>query len=424
MQAVFRLTPIRLLAWLHWLRWGAIACVLSAVAVAPMLAQVRVNTDGLLAVSAVVAAINALIGWSLRRPRPATQAELLAHLLLDVGALTAWLACTGGSSSAFVSLYLLPIAIAAAALPRAQAWLVAALAGGAYTALLLRFLYPASMAGHHGDFTLHVLGMWATFVVSAALLVIFVGSMASAVRRRDRSLAAAREQMLRNEQITAIGALAAGAAHELSTPLSTMSVIVSELRDTEAADTPLQADLAVLEQQLALCAHQIDQLLGAAEPAEPASATPVAAPAALDRIVARWRLMRPEIQATVDIDPALNTASLDDETALAQALTNVLNNAADASQANASSRVDIAAQRLETRLVLTIDDEGRGIADADTARAGRIRFSSKRDGRGLGLIVSHVSLERLGGEISLKRRPEGGTRTQVAIPLSSQTARS
>ena len=52
MQAVFRLTPIRLLAWLHWLRWGAIACVLSAVAVAPMLAQVRVNTDGLLAVSA------------------------------------------------------------------------------------------------------------------------------------------------------------------------------------------------------------------------------------------------------------------------------------------------------------------------------------------------------------------------------------
>ena len=45
-------------------------------------------------------------------------------------------------------------------------------------------------------------------------------------------------------------------------------------------------------------------------------------------------------------------------------------------------------------------------------------------GRGLGLIVSHVSLERLGGEISLKRRPEGGTRTQVVIPLSSQTARS
>lgn len=423
MQAVFRLTPIRLLAWLHWLRWGAIACVLFAVAAAATLAQVSVNTDALLAVSAVVAAINALIGWSLRRARPATQAELLAHLLLDVGALTAWLACTGGSSSAFVSLYLLPIAIAAAALPRAQAWLVAALAGGAYTALLLRFLYPSPMTGHHGDFTLHVLGMWATFVVSAALLVVFVGSMAAAVRRRDRSLAAAREQMLRNEQITAIGALAAGAAHELSTPLSTMSVIVSELRETEIPDTPLQADLRVLDQQLALCAHQIDQLLGAAEPAEAASTPAVAVPAALDRIVARWRLMRPEIQATITVDSALDTAMIDDEAALAQALTNVLNNAADASRANASCRVDIAARCEQACLDMIIDDEGHGIADTDTARAGRIRFTTKREGRGLGLIVSHVSLERLGGEISLKRRPEGGTRTHVVIPLSPQPAR-
>lgn len=417
MQAVFRLTPIRLLTWLHWLRWGAIACVLLAVAVASTLSQISVDTDALLAVSAVVAAINALIGWSLRRPRPATQAELLAHLVLDVAALTAWLACTGGSSSAFVSLYLLPVAIAAAALPRSQAWLVAALAGGAYTALLLRFLYPQPMGGHHGDFTLHVLGMWATFVVSAALLVVFVGSMASAIRRRDRSLAAAREQMLRNEQITAIGALAAGAAHELSTPLSTMSVIVSELRETEPPDTPLQADLAVLNQQLALCAHQIDQLLGAAEPTG-AAQTPVAVVDALHQIVSRWRLMRPDIQASVTVDTALETASLDDEVAFGQALTNVLNNAADASLSNDSNRVDIAAQRYDGRLDIAIDDAGTGIADADTARAGRLRFSTKREGRGLGLIVSHVSLERLGGEISLKRRPEGGTRTRVIVPLS------
>ncbi|MES1932490.1 periplasmic sensor signal transduction histidine kinase [Salinisphaera shabanensis T35B1] len=419
MQAVFRLTPIRLLTWLYWLRWATIACVLLAVAAAPALSSITLATRALLAVTVIVAAINALIGWSLRRARPATEVELLAHLVLDVAALTAWLACTGGSASAFVSMYLLPIAIAAAALPRAQAWLVAALAGGAYTTLLLRFLYPQPMGGHHGDFALHVLGMWATFIVSAALLVVFVGSMASAVRRRDRSLAAAREQMLRNEQITAIGALAAGAAHELSTPLSTMSVIVSELRDTEPPDTPLQADLAVLNQQLALCANQIDQLLGAAEPTGTAQ-TPVSVVDALHQIVSRWRLMRPDIHASVSVDPALETASLEDEVAFGQALTNVLNNAADASLSNDSDRVEIAAQRYDDRLVMTIDDAGTGIADADTARAGRLRFSTKREGRGLGLIVSHVSLERLGGEISLKRRPEGGTRTRVVVPLSPQ----
>ncbi|MES1939723.1 periplasmic sensor signal transduction histidine kinase [Salinisphaera sp. T5B8] len=417
MQTVFKLTPLRLLTWLYWLRWAAIACVLLAVAAAPALATISLDSRALIAVTAVVAGVNLLIGWSLRRTRPATEAELLAHLLFDVAALTAWLVCTGGSASAFVSLYLLPIAIAATTLPRRRAWLVAVLAASAYTVLLLRFFYAQPMA-HHGDFALHVLGMWASFVVSAALLVIFIGRMATAVRQRDRALADAREQMLRNEQITAIGALAAGAAHELGTPLSTMAVIVSELRDTQAADTSLQADLATLDQQLALCRHQIGQLLGVAEPAEDAS-RPVAVTGALENIVARWRLMRPDMQAPLSISPDLDSARLADEPAFGQALTNLLNNAADASQANASDRVDIAAGRDADRLEVVIDDQGTGIADTDTARAGRLRFSSKHDGRGLGLIVSHVSLERLGGEISLRRRPEGGTRTRLLLPLAS-----
>jgi len=415
MQAVFRLTPVTLLSWLYRLRWGAIAFVLLAACASTLTARVDIDLTPLLAITAVLAAINIAIGLSLRRPRPATEAELLGHLVLDTLALTAVLLWAGGSASPFVSLYLLPIGIAAASLPRAQAWLVALLAAAAYTVLLVRFLIP--MQTGHGNFTIHVLGMWATFIICAAVLVVFVTGMAAAVRRRDRSLAQAREQMLRNEQITALGALAAGAAHELGTPLSTMAVIVSELREARATDTELDADMAVLDQQIGLCKQQITRLLGVADPEHNAKPHPEDIEDWLKQILARWRLMRPEIQATVAIDAPLGRAIVRDSAAVSQSLTSLLNNAADASVANNNHQVAITASTQDDRLQILIDDNGSGMDPADTARAGRLRFSTKRDGQGLGLILSHVSLERVGGEVNLARRGGGGTRTRISLPI-------
>lgn len=418
MQAVSRLTPLKLLTWLHRLRWGVVVCVPVAVLAATFTPRVAVEAAPLLTIAAVLAVINAAIGWSLRDPRPATEAELFAHLVLDTLALSALLYWAGGSSSPFVSLYLLPIAIAAASLPSAQAWLIALLAGLAYTGLLVAFLSPPHTAAH-GGFTMHVLGMWATFIVSASLLVMFVTGMAATVRRRDRALAEAREQMLRNERVTAVGALAAGAAHELSTPLSTMAVVVSERRDMHRDDAGLDADLALLERQIGLCKQQIAALLGTAEQAGEAETEPRALAEWLQSIIERWRLMRPDIQTRIDLDTTLGSARLGDATALGQALINLLNNAADASLANDSPRVTVAAARNGDRLWLTIDDDGHGMAERDAARAGRLRFSTKPDGRGLGLILSHVSLERLGGEVSLRQRDGGGTRTRINLPLDA-----
>ena len=420
MQAVSRLTPVKLLTWLHRLRWGAVVFVLLAVAAAAWLPALEIEPAPLLAVTAALATANAAIGWSLRRPRPATEAELFGHLVLDTLALTALLYCAGGSSSPFVSLYLLPIAIAAASLQRAQAWAIALLAALAYTALLLQFLVPPHTA--HGGFTMHVLGMWATFMVSAALLVVFVTGMAATVRRRDQSLAEAREQMLRNEQITALGTLAAGAAHELGTPLSTMAVVVSELRDSRDDDPELDADLAVLDRQITLCKRQITHLLGAANQAGECEPRTVELAPWLQSIIDRWRLMRPDVRARLAIEPALGTTRMRDETALGQSLINLLNNAADASLANGSACIAVGAARAQDMLEVVIDDDGPGIADADTARAGRLRFSTKPDGKGLGLILSHVSLERIGGEVSLRRRESGGTRTRLSLPLDAATA--
>ncbi|GAB3670592.1 ATP-binding protein [Salinisphaera aquimarina] len=415
MQAVVQLTPQKLLTWLYRLRWGAVMFVLLAIVSDSFVPGVALAVGPLLAIATLLAIINVAIGLSLRRARAATELELLGHLALDTLALSAILFWAGGSASPFVSLYLLPIAIAAAALPRMYAWAIAVLATGAYSALLLRFFYPVHT--EHGSFAMHVLGMWATFLISAIVLVVFVSGMAAAVRRRDLSLARAREQMLRNEQVTALGALAAGAAHELGTPLSTMAIIISELRDQYGHDQELTGELVVLAEQIDLCTDQITQLLGTAGDPRAQDARPIAVADWLGSVIARWRLMRPEIQARSRFDAALDGRQIHPDAAIAQSLINLLNNAADASVANARTGISVAVTCRQERLLIVIEDEGNGIDRQDMARAGRLRFSTKPEGRGLGLVLSHVSLERVGGEVSLAPRIEGGTRTRISLPL-------
>src|SRR5699024_12004468 len=96
---------------------------------------------------------------------------------------------------------------------------------------LLWFHVPLPPLEHYlmSDFDLHVIGMWVNFVLSAALLAGLFALLADNIRRRDAMITQAREDRLRNEHVVALGALAASAAHELSTPLSTVDLLADEL---------------------------------------------------------------------------------------------------------------------------------------------------------------------------------------------------
>jgi two-component system sensor histidine kinase RegB len=100
---------------------------------------------------------------------------------------------------------------------------------------------------------LHLIGMWLTFAVSAVMIAWFVVRMTRLIRERDAELAAAREQALRDERVMAMGTLAAGAAHELGTPLATMALIAGELANDPALNQAAQEDIALLRQQIGVC---------------------------------------------------------------------------------------------------------------------------------------------------------------------------
>src|SRR5262245_50464018 len=227
---------------------SVLACVLAATIGAAVLGfGVQLRWVAMSALLILLLAAS-LLGWLRSRRTHVSEAELFLHLLLDVATLSGLLYLSGGSTNPFVSLYLLPLVIAATTLPPHYAGSMAAVTAVSY-ALLFFFYLPLTPA-HSGhaevDFHLHVIGMSVNFLLSAGLIAFFVARMAQTIRARDTELARQKEIALRNERIVALGTLAAGAAHELGTPLSTMAVILTELAQDHVDEPELSRDLATL----------------------------------------------------------------------------------------------------------------------------------------------------------------------------------
>ncbi len=237
------------------------------------------------AVIALLAAVNLWTQWRIDTGGPCSPGEVFGHLAIDVGFLAVLLYFAGGSANPFVSLFLLPPTLAAAMLPARYAWAMATLTLLAYTFLMFWKLPLPPPQGdlaqidellaratgiatehiaHGSGFALHVLGMWLNFVISVGVVVVFLTRMAAALKERERELAAAREDALRNEQILSLGTLAAGAAHQLGTPLGTMAVVIRELELNHGGNAELKEDLLLLREQVDRCKQTISQILASA----------------------------------------------------------------------------------------------------------------------------------------------------------------
>ncbi|MFA7387524.1 MAG: ATP-binding protein [Thiohalobacteraceae bacterium] len=379
--------------------------------------EIRLPLGPMFAVISALGLFNLAAWVRLERPWPVTRLEFLGHLLVDVVALTLLLYLSGGSTNPFVSLFLLPITIAAISLSSAHAWFMTLFSIGCYSLLMFWFVPLEIPHTHDSAFNLHVVGMWFNFIASALLIAFFIERMAASLRQRDRDLARAREDSLRNEQIIALGSLAAGAAHELGTPLATMAVVTNELQQEYQGDTELAPSLDVLRDQVTVCKTILTRIAASAGTIRPEEARAMPLDDYLNAVVERWRLMRPGVWVNARWQNPLPPPQVMDEQALSQALLNLFNNAADASP----EEIDIVARWDEELLQLDILDRGPGI-DHDTARkAGQVAVqSTKREpGLGLGLLISNATIERLGGHVSMRQRPGGGTCVQVELPLAA-----
>ncbi len=395
---------------------------------------------------ALLAAVNLVTRKRLDRGGPVTEIELFAHLTFDAAILGLLLYFAGGSANPFVSLFLLPPTLAAAMLPASYAWAMAAITLFAYTllmfwnlplpppqgdlaqldALLARAISGTSEhAAHSSGFALHVIGMWLNFVISVTIVAFFLTRMATALKGRERELAAAREDALRNEQILSIGTLAAGAAHQLGTPLGTMAVVIRELELNHGYNAELQEDLLLLREQVTRCKQTISQILASTGQGRGESMRRVALDTYLQRLLDDWRVIRPHARISVSLQGVQPAPLISAERTLEQALLNLLDNAADANGESREALQFFASWDTE-HCQIEILDRGAGLDEETAQRLGEAFFSTKtatRDspnGIGIGLFLSNATVERLGGKVELFNRadPQGGACTRVTLPLT------
>ncbi|MCX7145142.1 MAG: ATP-binding protein [Sulfuritalea sp.] len=397
------------------LRWWLLAAVAIAVSSAPTLLDISLPQLSMFAVAGLMAGFNAYLQWRAPADKSVGASELFGQLCVDLMALAILLYLSGGAANPLISLLLVPVAVAALSLPGRFTAAVALLAVGLYSLLMWQFL-PLSVGDAERAARLHLAGMWLTFVVSATMIAWFVARMTASIRERDSRLAAAREQALRDERVVALGALAAGAAHELGTPLATIAVVVGELERETFPDAEVRDDLALIREQVTICKGIISGMAARAGALRPEQLQLVDAGAWLQSLRARWHTMRPRAASRLTLEGIAPPPAIAVEPTLEQAVASLLNNAADASDAE----IDIRLVWDDAVVRVLIRDNGPGFPDDVLRQAGRIPLSSHGAGAGIGLLLAFSAIERLGGRIFLDNPPGGGGRVSIELPVAGR----
>jgi two-component system sensor histidine kinase RegB len=364
-----------------------------------------------LACSAVLCAVTSM---RLRASMPVTELEYALQLACDLLIHSVLLYYAGGSTNPFVSYYLVPLTIAAVTLPWVFSLILSGVALACYTTLLVRF-YPLETFPLIAREDLQIYGMWLSFALSAGMITFFAAKMAEELRRQEQWHAQRREEGLRDQQLLAVATEAAGAAHELGTPLSTMSVLLKEMRQ-DHHDPSLQEDLAVLQDQVKLCKETLQQLVRAAEANRRMAVVEREATAWLDEALHRWHLMRPESTYRFQLLGDGPVPTLAPPPDLTQALLNLLNNAADACPVGLEVSLDWNPENI----FISIRDHGAGVPLAIAEQIGKPFFTTKGKGFGLGLFLSKASVTRAGGSVRLYSHEEGGTLTELCLPRGAR----
>lgn len=443
------LHPTDVLGRLVGLRWVAVAAQAATLLLAIVWLDITLPWWPMAVAVLSLFAVNILTWGRLGLAWPVSDGELFSQLCVDVLVLGWLLYYAGGSSNPFVSLFVLPLIIAAITLPSRYVWAMAGLALAAYSLLVfvnvplpemqgrLKQLdavltdvcgvgqNPNGHGGHSAGFALHIAGMWLNFVISALIVAVFLARQAKALRQREHELQGIRERVLRNERVLALGLLAAGAAHKLGTPLATMAVLLGELDHEYQQQATIGADLRLLREQVARCKAIIAEMVAAASDAAP---PPRSADQWLAQLIDEWQLLRPQLGVRQQIVSSGQPPLLQPERPVDQALQSLLDNAADACPQGIEVRLGWSTSELQ----LDILDRGAGVDEQVAAALGKTFISTKQAGSaaereasativgglGIGFFLTNATIESYGGEVEIFPRSQGGSRTVVLLPLA------
>ncbi len=364
--------------------------------------------------------------WRLSKSWIVSNAELFGHLLIDVLFLVLLLINTSGVGNPLISYLLVLLAVSATLLPRSLVFIFALGTVLLYSSFMLADLNTEhdmhiNAASEETTFQLHLVGMWVIFLVSALLITFFITRMAEAIRDRELNLAIAREAEMSSEQLVAIGTLAAGTAHALGTPLSTMAVLLSDLDKMESENlTParIKEDITLLRQQVNRCKHSLTQLTLYYNKDNSEQDARIHLSELMNDIKGYVTNVHPSATITFTTDSAQDPFVAANPS-FRHAVINIIENAIRAS----TSHVEVTSKVLtgnSRQLEISIKDDGPGIPAEVMERVGQPFISMNKDHMGLGIYLANAAVQRLGGSIEMFNVKNSGAQTTIRIPLPEQ----
>ncbi|HEY8050093.1 MAG TPA: ATP-binding protein [Ramlibacter sp.] len=401
------------------LRWLAVGGQLVTIAVAAGLMGVALPMVPMLTLLALLALFNIASTVRLHSRLPVHEAELFVGLLVDVAVLTGQLYFSGGVHNPFIFLYLLQVALGSVLLQPGYACsiLVSASVGFAALTVWHQPLAIPTIAGSEFPRP-YIAGLLVCFLLDASLLVIFIERIGRNLRERDERLAQLRQRAAEEEHIVRMGLLASGAAHELGTPLATLSVILNDWSHMApfAGEPELREEIEEMQRQIARCKQIVSSTLVSAGQSRAEEMERTTLRAFFAELASAWQELRGAVveqqygelpDEPIAADPALR-----------QMIDNVLDNALEAAP---GGRIVLEARREQDDLAVFVRDEGPGFPPDALARLGTPYASTKgAAGRGLGLFLAVNVARTLGGSIRAQNL-ERGAQVRITIPLAALT---
>ena len=343
------------------------------------------------------------------------------ELLLDVCAFAMQIYLSGGVSNPFISLFLLQVIIGSILLKPLFSWLIAIITSIFYILLTkfflvinFNFISDSSIQNHHhnhhDEFNIHLHGMLVSYIILAILIIIFIGKIIKNIRDGEQKIHDFEQQFLKDKQLVEMGLFATSSAHNLGSPLSTISVIINDWKKI-LNDKNFKDDIDIIDNQLHKCKNILSEILNYSGKSRFESFKQESLQNCCNNFVKNWQKsceiknLKYEYLCTIEHPFFFDNI-------LTPAIYNVFNNALEAYK----NIIKITILNDENYLIIKVIDDGKGFDEKILKNLGKPNLSTKKSS-GLGLYLTIKTLEKINGNLIIKNIKDFGAQVEILIPF-------